>query len=336
MECSNTKCLKPESDRMVSCWLCLKYYHLKCSSSNLRARDADALADSQKFLNWTCVSCRNIGLEFYNLFKNSKDEFEKINQEFLSVQMKLANFGELFSKYNNLDKFMNSLLNLPPKHAKKNTENVATQCSLPPPSCSNNVSESDVITSLSNSISSPSLFTSADRTTIPLIKHSDCPSQTPISSPALSINNDLLNISNATSLLPANNTLRENQTCYAQTSASSIDLNTNQKFPKPLRAIRPNKSIFVSRLAADTTIDDVEYYIKTKCDASLITSVYKFAYSEPRIVSSFKITVADEIFNHVIAPDFWPTGTIVREFVFKERLRKSVRLPASVSNISKN
>lgn len=336
MECANVKCSKPDSDRMISCWLCLKYYHLKCSGSNLRARDADALADSQKFLNWTCVCCRNVGVEFYSLFKNSRDEFEKINQDFLSLQSKMAKFGELFSKYNDLDKFMNSLHNLSPKN-KKNVGSVATQCALPLASCSKIVSEMDAITSVATPNSSKSLMSTGSGGSDLLIEYSDRPPLLSTSCPARSDKGETTNYSN---LLPVHNVINDNHTSISVPHITGLDNNEQtphiRNNPKPLRAIPANKTIFVSRLATDTTVEDVEFYIKSKCDANLLSSVYKFVYSEPRIVSSFKITIPDELFKLVVSPGFWPTGTIVREFVFKERQRQSVRLPVTASNISKN
>lgn len=331
MECSSSKCVKPDSDRTVSCWLCLGYYHLKCSGSNMRARDADALADSQKFLHWTCLQCRNVGIEFYNLFKSSKEEFEKINKEFLSVQKKLASFGELFVNYKNLDKFMNSLQNMSPKNKNKNFENVATQCSLPPASCSIEPSESKAVNSV------PSLLSTAvNRTNVPIIENTENLFYTPTTTALQPIfNNENLNIANSSNFIPSNENHANN---FINVDSPIVALNNtpNRNVPRPLRVIPPNKTVFISRLASDTTAEDVEYYIKSKCGADCFSSVHKFSFAEPRTVSSFKITVPDEIFKEVVAADFWPIGTIVREFIFKQRPRNTVRLPASLPSMSKN
>lgn len=116
MNCLSDSCNVTGTERMVTCWLCIGHCHLKCSG--LKNRDADALADSSKFLQWTCPKCRAIDIEFYKFFKSSKGDFEQLTRDFLSLQNKLLAFGELFNKFPILDKFVNLQQPSSPKRKK--------------------------------------------------------------------------------------------------------------------------------------------------------------------------------------------------------------------------
>ena len=127
---------------------------------------------------------------------------------------------------------------------------------------------------------------------------------------------------------------------YAQVLNSSTsdlnNLNNVQIKHNPLRAIPPKKTIFVSRLASETTIEDIEFYIKSKMDQNIEFSTYKFNYSQPRTITSFKITVPLDIFDTIVDPGFWPVSTLVREYQYKEHQRNAVHLPSRNPNAPKN
>ena len=100
---------------------------------------------------------------------------------------------------------------------------------------------------------------------------------------------------------------------------------------------QPRRSIFVSRLAASTSENDITSYINESCgplDAVLFCR--KFNLPKERVTASFKITPPAESFDKLINPSFWPSGTFVREF--KPRSRQRSNKPASVpsGNVSKN
>ena len=56
-----------------------------------------------------------------------------------------------------------------------------------------------------------------------------------------------------------------------------------------------------------------ENYIKSKFNFSPDILIKKFTYSEPRNVTSFKLTVPNDLFETIIDPVFWPNNTFVRE-----------------------
>ena len=66
---------------------------------------------------------------------------------------------------------------------------------------------------------------------------------------------------------------------------------------KVLVGVPPKKQIFVSRLAPDTTSDDVKAFIQAKYKANVTVEKFKFTYL--REISSFKISVTAEHFNKI-------------------------------------
>jgi len=73
------------------------------------------------------------------------------------------------------------------------------------------------------------------------------------------------------------------------------------------------KQIFVSRLSPDQTSSDVFSYIQDKTKADNI-KVEKFNFSYARDISSFKITVPNDLFRPYVRVIF---GRIVKEFEAK-------------------
>ncbi|XP_046808360.1 uncharacterized protein LOC124420194 [Lucilia cuprina] len=89
-----------------------------------------------------------------------------------------------------------------------------------------------------------------------------------------------------------------------------------------LKIIPPNKSIFISRFASDTTVEQINSYIKSKLNSEVDFTTHKFSYSQPRRITSFKINVPCDIYEQIVNPEFWPENTLVREYEFKEYPRK--------------
>mgnify|MGYP003557574377 FL=1 len=105
-----------------------------------------------------------------------------------------------------------------------------------------------------------------------------------------------------------------------------------------LKIIPPNKSIFISRFAFDTSTADIDNYIKSNINikAENFISIKKFTYSEQRNVTSFKLTVSFDLYDKLIDPSFWPDYTFVREYIIKDNPRRNniVRLPSSLNSNS--
>ena len=296
MNCLNINCNISGTKRMVSCWLCLGYYHLKCSG--LRARDADALLDASKSIHWTCPNCRKVNTEFYNFFKSFKGEFEQLNKDFMSLQGKLIKFGEVFTKYSNLDELSKSHHNSSPKRKK-----LADKSPVIP-----------IITYPSSEF--------PDNTSSSLLSASSL--ATPIKSiePNLPLSNSVNPIPSL--LVPSlGNTVESPYPSLTSISSSnnvpnpSIASFETGPEPRELRILPPRKTIFATRFYHDTTVDDIRNYMKVKFNNVIPDNVNIYKINA-RNRASFKIIVPVELFDQVVNTNFWPKNALVREFICRE------------------
>lgn len=284
-------------ERMLGCWLCHGLCHFKCSGLPVLAAEA---VTRHKGLHWCCPDCRHVGASFYRFFQGTQTNFLEIQKEASELSDRISAYGKMFEDFKSLDNLKSPTQSSPKrrKSARKKDKR-------------------DDSADISDTPVSSKLPTTNDDFTTNLKK-------TPKNNQPLNPMDTLLNKSQTTE--PLN---------YAKALKSPGPASSNtQSIRHPLRAIPPNKNVFVSRLASETTIDDVEYYIKSKLASNAVISVYKFVYSQPRSITSFKITVPDEIFNIIMHPDFWPVSTFVREY--KEKQRTAVHLPSREFNIPKN
>lgn len=315
MDCINKNCTITGTERMVSCWLCNGYCHLKCSGG-LKARDADALLDKSKFLQWTCHNCRKIRVEFYNLFQSSRNEFDTICKDFSVLNEKLLKYGELFSKFSSLEKFVISESSSPKR--KKTMETLP----LPQLLCNSNLQPADLMHVAQS-------FPSSDTNT-PQIEHIP---ETPIQSLALPlVNQPLANQQFSTSPIPTiiaipetpilNGPLTSNISSSQGSSTSNIS--SGKKEPTVLKTIPPRKTIFASRFACDTTTEDISSFLQSKVDISTLDniSIYKM---NSRNRASFKIIVPEYLFELIVNPGIWPKHAIIREFIYRDN--ENVRIP---------
>lgn len=281
MNCSNKKCNVSGDERMVSCWLCMGNYHMKCS--NLKARDADALLDASKHLHWTCPDCRIIGVEFYNFFKSQKTEFECIKNDFIALQCKLSKYGELFTNYKNLENFIAS----PTHKRRKSTKSTST---------SPNFNFAVKTRSQNLPVNSQ-------------IQNLNVAGQTSNCNPA-----ELTSVTPSTSQKASINAVRVIED--GQPTSPFVAVNS----PKPLRTLparNKRKSIFATRFVFDTSVNDIEAYIKGNIAKELYNDIQIFKINS-RNRASFKILVPVNIFEKIVDPGFWPENTHVREFIYHD------------------
>lgn len=306
MECINKSCTITGTDRMVSCWLCNGYCHLKCSGG-LKPRDADALLDKTKYLQWTCLNCRKIRVEFYNLFQGSRNEFEIIRRDFCALNDKLLKYGELFSKFSSLENFVSTSQSLSPKR-KKISEN---QPQLP--SIQKIIPSIQIIDTLATNASN-----SYQNEVMP---------ETPIQSSA-PVNNQQL----STSPIPTIISIPETPVPMAVNEPSTSNAKISPKVPKNLQTIPPRRTIFASRFVKDTTIEDISSFLQTKFNIQNIENVTIYKINS-RNRASFKIIVPEFLFDMIVNPEVWPKHAIIREFVYRDN--DNVRIPKA-TNQSKN
>lgn len=323
MFCSKPFCKLSSNDAFVSCWLCNVVFHAKCV--DLAARTADNLRED-KGVRWCCVKCKVYDIKFFSFVKNNLAEVENISQDLILIT-------EKFKKYRELIENASCLINLlesPESKRKKVSERVFENKS-------------------SNSISMPTPFIDHD----PVMKSTIIPST---NNPPTVVVNDTLTVPSNHPFTPGPDVSCQNQNHIQQIPAlSNTPSGSNQYYspmnspnftkptldpsftPKPLKVSPPNKTIFAARFAAETTEDDVLYFVKSKLTPDVDIKVFKFTYTEKRSKSSFKIVVPEDVFSAVVNPDFWPPKAIIREYTYREKTRSDiVHLPVHPSSVSKN
>lgn len=121
---------------------------------------------------------------------------------------------------------------------------------------------------------------------------------------------------------------------HVLTLQPSISIPSTFSEPSPEEAcgitvVPPPKSIFISRLGVDVSVEQVEKFIKTKIPSAIDFSIRKMKFRIPKGYSSFVINMGNNInlFNMVVDQSFWPAVTIVKEF------QHFLRAPRTYSNL---
>lgn len=304
MACLIKNCnIHGDNERMVVCWLCHEACHLKCCG--LSGLIADALTNN-KGLHWCCNDCRKIGVSFYRFFRDNKKKFLDIQDEAAKLSARINDYGKMFEDFKSLDN-----LKSPPESSpkrRKSSRNVTKD------KRDNNVPDNNAPANNVPANNVPAKNVPADNT------------------PSSSLCSTAPIVNNHNPDLPLT---------YAEVAINqhiNIENSVNQNIHNPLRAVPPKKTIFVSRLANETTAKDVDFFVKSKVGLNAEISSFKFNFSQPRSIASFKVTVSMDIFERVLDPNFWPKNTLVREFTYSEKPRSYNigRLPQLELNTQKN
>lgn len=300
MDCLNKKCsIKNLDERMLSCWLCHGLIHFKCSGIPTLAAEATQKHDG---LHWRCNNCKKVGVDFYKFFQERKSIFLGIQKEMSNLSQRISEYGNLFDRFISLETY-----EFPPQ-----------------------------IPSQQSSLQqySPSQL-SPRRKSARIASKTDTVNINPVNAGNA--------VDNHMDVVPSTSKITENNTAEKLSFSDVTKLynpitNNTENAPRELRVIPPKKHVFVSRFAAETTVDDLNYYIKTKLNSNDEILTHKFSYSQPRSITSFKITVSSDIFNKIIDPRFWPDNTLVREYISKPRqsINNIARIPSIVSPNQKN
>ena len=100
-ECSNAKCnISSEKERYISCWLCEKFYHLKCVK--ITGRQFDTLGEGNGF-RWHCPSCKENDKDISQFFRQTKKSFYDFGIELKSLMNKFKHYEELFNGFHTLN-----------------------------------------------------------------------------------------------------------------------------------------------------------------------------------------------------------------------------------------
>ena len=113
-------------------------------------------------------------------------------------------------------------------------------------------------------------------------------------------------------------------------NASALD---KQNASMELKTISPKKkTIFATRFAVDTNVEDMKFYILSKIKNCNPDEILLFKINS-RKRGSFKIIVPDNLFQQIVNPEFWPKHALVREFIYSES--NIARLPTIVATNQK-
>ena len=85
-------------------------------------------------------------------------------------------------------------------------------------------------------------------------------------------------------------------------SVESASLDTSAL--RELIVVKLKRTIFVSRLSCDNSVDDIKCFVKSKIMEGLEFGCYKMSSSLDSNVSSFKSYVADDKFGEFVNPAF--------------------------------
>lgn len=325
IKCLNLNCsLTNDNDRMLSCWLCHGLCHFKCSG--LRVLVAEAVTNT-KGLHWCCNSCQKVGVEFYRFFQSTKNSFINIQNKLSLLSSEIAAYGNLFDDFKQLNNLESPVSSPKRRKSSRNKNKINVDASVIPNSIVNQPEIASTVTiDLINDknptnigISTPVVDSNVPVTYSQAVQSSVSVRKDPM--PSIFNSNTTTNIN-------------VNKVPYPTTSV----LNNNNVSPKPLIVLPPKKYIFISRFAAETTAEDVDFYIKSKLGVNADILINKFSYSQPRSITSFKVAVPPDVYNIIIVPEFWPPNTIVREYLFKEnpRINNIAQLPSRNVHFSKN
>lgn len=315
MHCPKVNCkINKVDELMVSCWLCHTSYHAKCVE--LAARTADNLLED-KGLRWCCSKCKMYDIEFYTFFKKTRKEFDQINNDLISLTEKFSKYMDVFDNATYVEQFLQSPSDSLRKRKKTSEDTTPNKTS-----------------AIYQSVTNPNPTTHLSLPDVQIIE----PAQP--TAPFITANG--VHSDNVTNL-------KTNPPNIAQTSLD-ITPSGSTKFysptntpntynpPKQLKVVSSKKTIFAARFAADTTIEDVATYVKSKLQvADIELSVFKFKYTERRSKASFKIIVPEDVFDTIVNPDFWPPKAIIHEYIYRDNVRTDIAyLPMRSNDASKN
>lgn len=299
---SKFKCLlkncsiNSDDDRMISCWLCHGLCHFKCSG--LKTLVAEALRNVSG-LHWCCWDCRKIGAEFYRFFQNTTKKFLDLKDQAAKLNESINAYGKLFDDFKSLDNLKSPPVPSPKR--RKSARNIDKEKRDTNPVVTVNPQNQLPSTSTTN-------INSSNESDLNSVDYHPTYAETVLSTVAENV--------------PAT---------YNNEQPFSEDIVYN-----PLRAVPAKKTIFVSRLTSDTTADAVNHFIKNKIGNDADILIQKFNFPQPRYISSFKITVPANLFATLLNLNFWPTNTLVREYIYKPRSQNIGVLPQHESTASKN
>ncbi|XP_067635321.1 uncharacterized protein [Eurosta solidaginis] len=345
-KCTNQKKIS-RGDTYVCCWLCDNMAHVICAGfSHIGGRVVD-LISSKIGLNWTCHDCRSVENDMRAFMRQTQKEFNNIFIEFRDLNERFKTMEAHFKKLkvisespkrkkcmpnNNSNLSSSQGQSCPPTNVPstavtdtnrltKDVMNNAAQESPQesPQGCVETSSET--ISGKLNDARTNSGTFAAVCSTSPMLISLDSPihpTPPPVSlAPTITVT-DTGVVATDTSVPEKNSTGSITNAITAAPSQLSGALSAT---PLQVTAVPPRRAVFVSRLHASLTENDIAHYVCSKLGVAPTSNinVYKFNFKYERDISSFKISLSDEYFDKVLDSSFWPKHTVVHLFTRKAR-----------------
>lgn len=331
MACVAKKCSVTNiyEDAFLTCWLCDCHAHVKCAG--FMGRHYDKITSKESGLRWSCWNCRDYEVDFYRLFKEAKMGFSNLHIDFNSLYAKFKLMEEMFNKF-------------------KWPENLSTSHKL------SNASGESIVEQRNNYIpATPSIDNLMSLSPLPPALGADVNVSIPASNPTMesldtgagaihtsatvSVVNDETSSKNTQPSCSNSNARKDNlqnpvvmsRSALGSGSISQIVTVSVPQSPHEvpsgddLVVVPPRRTVFVSRLSADTTVDRIVNYIKSHSPQFNDSDcrVLKFNNYQNRDISSFKIIGPEKLFKILVEQSFWPMGVFVREFTRRDRPSRS-------------
>ncbi|KAL9925421.1 uncharacterized protein ACN2A1_013052 isoform 1-T3 [Glossina fuscipes fuscipes] len=340
MECLYTPCrakTSPESDRFVSCWLCERFGYAKCAG--IVGRAADAVGDPSKGLRWSCPDCRQRDIDFYKLFTETRNGFSELSRNLGSLWEKFELIKSRFDECRFIEHSSTTrsvACGTSPLGFSKSGSLVQVTA---PSNSKMNSNFSDIAESVGsktviNKRASLSVLSYAEVARVSPPRAATHSNQAP-SLKSNEVKNKSSSSPGCSRVNAGHQTGQVSQAAGTMAITPSIfspTLNSPIVNPPPipsndlcLTAVPPRKAIFVSRLAPETSVDNVKSYLAAKVPSVNLkrVSIFKMAPSQSRAISSFKILVPTENSDMLLNKSLWPVGSLIKEFIPRDRPRNT-------------
>lgn len=313
----------------LTCWLCDGHAHVKCAGFN--GRHFDKIASKESGLRWSCWDCRQFDVDFYRLFKEAKNGFSALNNDLSSLMSKFKVMEEMFNKFMWPENLLSS-----PRRKKasgdRNSDNLQSDIPLTPNfDHLGRLFVSPLPSSVAVSVTSlPNTAPTVDsiRECLDVVPNnvSSHVSVTPATPNSISVVSELnkgipeIDISLERGQVSALPTVSKGTV----SSAPSTRPLESTPVSGDLVVVPPRKTIFISRLSSDTSIENIVNYVKLNFSEFNDNDcrILKFNYSGPRDISSFRIIVPVKVFGVLSEQSFWPDGVLVKEFIPRNKPRR--------------
>jgi hypothetical protein len=313
------KCGKEDDRALIHCAVCSYPYHPKCVASKLTIKACDDLIANDNF-QFYCDDHKNLCVHkllnrislLERKFRVCLEPLESITNELDKHQTDLAESryeiatvlpqSEVNSTASSLLEHPDSIAPETPIHQSFSNVTIRrSQKNRQNGSIANTNSSTENISTPDRSFSNTAMDNDKQKTTSKTLHSSDASTRLNLPSTSASTNQVLASPSTEPSL---------EETCG-------------------ITVVPPPKAIFLSRLGADVSKEQVEKFIKTKIPNAVGLSVRKMLFKSPREYSTFVVNTGNnaEVFNTVVDSSFWPALTVVKEF------QHFLRPPRAFSNL---